>query len=300
VPEPAKDQAGHFVTVPSVRADAQTIYGVRSHFADVGEGDVVVLVHGGGVTEKGYRGWSPIFEPLSRLFRVVAPDMLWSGLTDKPAVAYSFRAQVDHLAGLLDTLAIDRVHIIGQSIGAYLAARFACDYPQRVNRLVIVGSNTVSMMMGLDVGAEEWTEDTLRNEMRNPAEARQLLETIRHDAATITDEEVASYVNPHRPADLRQARETYISYVQALVRKDPGLWQEVNLRHRLPILGRPTCVIWGRDDRYAPVTLGRQLRPLLPDAEYHEIEDASHHVFHDQTEGFCNLVTDFLLRERRD
>src|SRR5262249_13311333 len=124
-----------FVRVPQVRTDVGAVYGVLSHFADEGSGEALVLIHGGGVAAQGHLGWTAAIGPLAKQYRVIAPDLLWSGLTDKPATQYSFRTQVDHVAGLLDTLGIERAHILGQSIGAYLAARFACDYPQRTGRL---------------------------------------------------------------------------------------------------------------------------------------------------------------------
>jgi pimeloyl-ACP methyl ester carboxylesterase len=284
--------------VPQVRTDVGAVYGVLSHFADEGSGEALVLIHGGGVAAQGHLGWTAAIGPLSQQYRVIAPDLLWSGLTDKPAAPYSFRAQVDHVAGLLDALGIERAHILGQSIGAYLAARFACDYPQRTGRLVLVGSNTVAMMMGVDVGADKWTEESLTNDMHTPESMRRHLQTLRANHDSITADVIDANLQAEERAGHRDLRRAMVPYVLALAGKEPALWQEVSLEHRLPTLGIPTCLIWGRDDQFASVSLGRQVRELLPEVDYHEIADASHHVFQDQTDEFCRIVTGFLSGTR--
>lgn len=286
--------SSRYVVVPCVRGDAASAYGVRTHYAEAGEGPPVILVHGGGVGGSGTLAWEAVLPLLASRFRVIAIDLLWSGLTDKPPMPYSFRAQADHLAGFIDALGLDSVSLVGQSIGAYIAARYTCDYPRRVRRLTLVGSNTVGLMMGAEVGAHAWTEEELRAPVDEEASVRAQLDTLLHDKTLITDERVAAYVALRRQPGVAEAKASMAPLVRALVTRDPDLWQEASLLHRLPQITVPICMIWGKDDVFAEVRIGRQLREMLPKASYHEVDHAGHHVFHDQPDQFCDIAGSFL------
>jgi 2-hydroxy-6-oxonona-2,4-dienedioate hydrolase len=286
--------SSRYVVVPCVRGDARNAYGVRTHYAEAGEGPPVILIHGGGVGGSGPLAWEAVLPRLASRFRVIAIDLLWSGETDKPPLPYTFRTQVDHLAGFVDALGLDRVSVVGQSIGAYIAARYACDYHRRVRRLVLVGSNTVGLMMGAEVGAHAWTEEALKAPVDEEASVRAQLGTLLHDKTLITGERVAAYVALRRLPGVTEAKASMAPFVRALVTRDPDVWQEASLLHRLPEITIPLCMIWGKDDEFAAVTIGRQLREMLPKAEYYEVDRAGHHVFHDQPDQFCDIVGSFL------
>jgi 2-hydroxy-6-oxonona-2,4-dienedioate hydrolase len=286
--------SSRYVVVPFVRGDAGNAYGVRTHYAEAGEGPPVILIHGGGVGGSGTLAWEAVLPRLASRFRVLAIDLLWSGQTDKPPLPYSFRTQVDHLAGFIDVLGLDTVSLVGQSIGAYIAARYACDYPRRVQRLTLVGSNTVGLMMGAEVGAHAWTEEALKAPVDEEASVRAQLDTLLHDKALITQERVAAYIALRRLPGVAEAKASMAPFVRALVTRDPDVWQEASLRNRLPEITIPVCMIWGKDDEFAAVTIGRQLMEMLPKASYHEVDEAGHHVFHDQPDQFCDIVRSFL------
>lgn len=301
--------SSRYVVVPCVRGDAASVYGVRTHYVEAGEGPPVILIHGGGVGGSGAMAWEAVLPLLATRFRVIAIDLLWSGLTDKPSLPYSLRTQADHLAGFIEALGLDSadsdsadsdsagpagVSLVGQSIGAYIAARYTCDYPRRVRRLTLVGSNTVGLMMGAEVGAHAWTVEALAAPVDEEASVRAQLGTLLHDKTLITDERVAAYVALRRQPGVAEAKASMAPFVRALVTRDPDVWQESSLLHRLPEITVPICMIWGKDDAFAEVAIGRQLREMLPKASYHEVDHAGHHVFHDQPDQFCDIVGSFL------
>jgi 2-hydroxy-6-oxonona-2,4-dienedioate hydrolase len=293
-PTPATSR---YIVVPCVRGDAGNAYGVRTHYTEAGDGPPVILVHGGGVGGSGELAWEAVLPRLATRFRALAIDLLWSGRTDKPALPYSLRTQADHLAGFIDALGLEQVSLIGQSIGAYIAARYTCDYPRRVRRLTLVGSNTVGLMMGAEVGAHAWTEEALKAPVNEEASVRAQLSTLLHDKTMITDERVAAYVALRRLPGVAEAKASMAPFVRALVTRDPDVWQEASLLYRLPEITVPICMIWGKDDEFASVTIGHQLREMLPKAEYHELDHAGHHVFHDRPDQFCTIVANFLTSE---
>lgn len=226
----------------------------------------------------------------------MAPDMLWSGFSDIPSLPYSLPAQADHLAGFIDALAVEKLAVVGQSMGAWIAARFACDHPGRVSHLILVGSNTVSKAMGLDIGESSPGRDAKRRNDGSRQGLRGLMETLVHDKELISDEtldlmeEIAS-----RPG-MDRARQSIFDYTDRLD-TDPNIAQAFYLTGRLDRLEVPMCLIWGEDDVFAPLHLGRQLRELLPLDEYHEVPEAGHHCFSDQPELVGKIITGFIGAE---
>src|SRR4051794_22176204 len=101
---------------------------IRTRYVEAGDGEPVVLVHGGGPGAAGEFGWPNTIPALAERFRVIALDVLGFGLTDKPAdLAYSHQDQVDHLAGFIDTLCLAPVKLVGNSMGAYNAVKCTLD-----------------------------------------------------------------------------------------------------------------------------------------------------------------------------
>ena len=111
------------------------VKGIRTRILEAGNGpDTLIFLHGiAGHLEAYMRN----ILPHAAHFRVLAIDMLGHGFTDKPARDYQVSDYVEHLHDLLDTLGLDSVHLSGESLGGWVAARFAALYPQRIKRLVL-------------------------------------------------------------------------------------------------------------------------------------------------------------------
>jgi 3-oxoadipate enol-lactonase len=110
------------------------VNGTRLHYETKGRGPVVVLIHGGLVDS---RQWDDQMPPLARRFRVVRYDLRGYGRSDAPSGKFS---HIDDLRALLDFLEIERATVVGLSLGGMVAADFALEFPQRVERLVLVGA----------------------------------------------------------------------------------------------------------------------------------------------------------------
>ena len=123
--EPMIAQANH-----TVQAN-----GIRQNYIDAGAGAPVVLLHGFPETNFAWRHQIPV---LGELYRIIAPDLRGCGETDKPASGYDKRTMANDLAALLDTLGIQKVALVGHDRGARVATRFAKDFPDRVERLVVM------------------------------------------------------------------------------------------------------------------------------------------------------------------
>lgn len=144
------------VTAPSLQF--RTIHGYKRAFRIAGSGPAILLIHGIGDNST---TWTGIHAKLAQRFTVIAPDLLGHGRSDKPRADYSIAAYANGMRDLLSVLDIERVTIIGHSLGGGVAMQFAYQFPQLVDRLILVGAggvtkdvNVVFRLASLPMGAE--------------------------------------------------------------------------------------------------------------------------------------------------
>jgi pimeloyl-ACP methyl ester carboxylesterase len=127
VPGNAIYDTGKFVTVD----------GARMHYVERGDGPLVVLVHG---LADDARTWNAAIEALSGNYRVIAPDLIGHGRSDKPPLNYRAGTFAHFLSKLLDELRIERATFVGNSLGGWASLLVALSEPHRVERLILVDS----------------------------------------------------------------------------------------------------------------------------------------------------------------
>jgi pimeloyl-ACP methyl ester carboxylesterase len=114
--------------------------GIATNLHDVGSGVPVVLIHGSGPGVTAWANWRAVIPALSRHRRVIAPDMVVFGFTERPHdVEYNLDLWIRHLTGILDALNLEVVDIVGNSFGGALSLAFAIRFPKRLRRLVLMG-----------------------------------------------------------------------------------------------------------------------------------------------------------------
>ncbi|MCL5739338.1 MAG: alpha/beta fold hydrolase, partial [Betaproteobacteria bacterium] len=131
--------------------------GIRTNYHDVGAGHPLLLIHGSGPGVSAWANWRLVMPELARQARVIAPDMVGFGFTDRldltqPGQRYDMDTWVRQAVGLLDALGIEKTDLVGNSFGGALALALTIRHPQRVRRLVLMGSVGVSFPItaGLD------------------------------------------------------------------------------------------------------------------------------------------------------
>jgi pimeloyl-ACP methyl ester carboxylesterase len=112
-----------------------TVYGQKIHYLEAGSGSVVLLLHGLGSDTS---DWSKVIAPLSKHYRVLAPDQIGAGQSDKPFINYRPMTWVDFIGGFYQALKIEHASLVGHSMGGATAAMFAIAHPEQVERLVLV------------------------------------------------------------------------------------------------------------------------------------------------------------------
>ena len=121
------------------------LHGSRVAYREAGSGEVVLLIHGMAGSSD---GWRAVLPELAKHYRVIAPDLLGHGQSDKPRTEYSLGAFAASLRDLLDELGISGATIVGHSLGGGVAMQFLYQHPEYCPRLILISSGG----LGPDVG----------------------------------------------------------------------------------------------------------------------------------------------------
>lgn len=251
---------------------------IETNYHDTGgDGPVVVLLHGSGPGVSAWTNWKRVMPALANDHRVVAPDLPGFGYTErKPDLHYDMKLWSKHLVAFLDGLNLPKVSLIGNSFGGSLALAVAARFPDRFERLVLMGTpcGAFAMTPGLRAG---WDYQPSRENMRAA------MAHFPYDPSAITDELVE---------DRYQA--SLIPGAQEGLRK---LLAKPNEEGDTPLSGvpvkvvstvpHPTLVLHGRDDEVIPVEMGILLARSMPRADLHMFARCGHWV---QAERFDTFV----------
>jgi 2-hydroxy-6-oxo-6-(2'-carboxyphenyl)-hexa-2,4-dienoate hydrolase len=277
--------------------------GISTRVYESGEGDPLVLVHGGGFGSLySLDCWSSVLGPLGLDFRVVAFDKLGQGHTGNPPSdeQYTFEALLAHATALLDSLALGPAHLVGHSMGALLVTRIALNRPDLVRTVVVVDSNTLAP----DDPRFPWTRfyaDLAKSVPPGPPTR----ETVRMEPdaqsrsrAHVSDDFVARLLEIARRPEHVEAAE------RIAVLREP-IWMPSILAARRQALADlderglsvPALVVWAADDLSAPLPLAYSLFEHVvartEHAELHVIGRSGHYVFREQPAAFTRVVTAF-------
>jgi 4,5:9,10-diseco-3-hydroxy-5,9,17-trioxoandrosta-1(10),2-diene-4-oate hydrolase len=264
------------------------------HFHEAGDsGDApLVLLHGGG---PGASAWSnfgrnvPVF---AERFRTLAIDQPGYGRSAVgPVTSHYFTFAADAVIAVLDSLGIEKVHLIGNSLGGGTAVRFALRHPDRAGRLVLMGPGGLS----LNVFAADPTEGTKRlmEFGAPPGPSREklaaFLRTLVFDQKLITDELVEErYAFASDPAALKAMAAMGATFRDPKTFEDGMLWREA---HRLR---NEVLLIWGREDRVNPLDGALVALKLIRKARLHVFGGCGHWAQLEKFDEFNRLAIDFL------
>jgi 4,5:9,10-diseco-3-hydroxy-5,9,17-trioxoandrosta-1(10),2-diene-4-oate hydrolase len=284
------------MTEPAETSRFADAAGMRLHYHEAGPAgpDVpaVVLLHGGG---HGASAWSnfgrnlPVF---AERFRTILVDQPGFGQSDRPPVTGNyFTFAADALAGLLKTLGIDRVHLLGNSLGGGTAVRFALNYPDRAGRLVLMAPGG----LGLNVFSPDPTEGIKRLSRfaAPPGPTREkmaaFLRIMVHDQRLVTDELIDErFAAASDPAALAAMAALGASFFDPATAEDGLLWREAHrLRHRV-------LLIWGREDRINPLDGALVALKLIRRAQLHVFGGCGHWAQLEKFDEFNRLAISFL------
>jgi pimeloyl-ACP methyl ester carboxylesterase len=241
--------------------------GARLSILEAGTGSPVLALHGLGATKGSFL---PTVAALARSFRVIAIDLPGFGDSDKPiGAAYDARFFAAAGIDLLDALALDRVHLIGNSLGGRVALEIALRHPDRVGRLALLAPSLAWRRDRPWLPLLRLTRPELGLVQLAP---RPVVEAIVHRlipgadegwTAAGVDEFLRAYLTPTgRAAFYAAARQIYLEEPHG----EEGFWP------RLRTLQADALFVWGRRDRLVPIAFARHVADVLPSARHLELD----------------------------
>jgi 2-hydroxymuconate-semialdehyde hydrolase len=263
--------------------------GVATHYHDHGTGQAVVFIHGSGPGVSAWSNWRTVLPALSGRFRVVAPDILGFGYTERPpGVTYGPQAWLAHLVGFLDALDLRKVSVVGNSFGGALALQLAAFAPERIDRLVLMGSVGVPFAITPGLEAVWGFEPSL------PA-MRQLLRVFTFDESRVTDDLAGLRLHAATAPGVHEAYASMFPAPRQSIVDALALDETV-----IAALPHETLIIHGRDDRVIPLSNSLRLLELIDNSQLHVFAHCGHWVQIEHAARFVRLVEDFLAEDTRD
>ena len=267
--------------------------GVRLHYAEMGSGPLVLLLHG---FPQCWYAWRYVMPRLAQHFHVVAPDMRGYNESSKPigVSAYNIEKVSADIVGLIDALGEEKAHIVGHDWGGSIAWYMGAHHADRINRLAIINAphpaafqrelrhsrqalrSWYVLAFQLPVIAEAWVRLTLRRSLSSSAPT----------PGAFNDEALDVYENAvSQPG----AATTMLNYYRAAVRQAPALMPQATRPISLP-----TLLIWGMKDFALVPELTEGLEPYVPNLRIERVESSGHWVPEEKPHVVADALVDFL------
>ncbi|YAF96992.1 MAG: alpha/beta fold hydrolase [Nodularia sp. CChRGM 3473] len=252
------------------------------------QGSAVILLHGGGGSVE---FWLYNIDVLGQHHRVYAIDMVGSGRSDKPSVAYSLTYQAQFIKNFMDTMGIENTTLIGNSMGGGAALQFALMFPRQLAKLVLVDSFGLGqeIAFGLCLASLPLVLRFLRPSRRMLAP---MLKMNLHNSTLIPEEwmeiRYSIFALPHRQRALARLAQANLNLF--------GVRRSVfsPIIEQLPRIKTPTLIIWGKQDRILPVSHAYVAAQALPNHHLHIFDPCGHHPHLECPDDFNALVLGFL------
>lgn len=255
--------------------------GILTNYHDMGSGFPVLLIHGSGPGVSAFANWRLTMPELAKHCRVLAPDMVGFGFTERPeGVRYNLDTWVSQAIGVLDELEVEQADIVGNSFGGALA--LAIRHPQRVRRLVLMGSVGINFPITPELDAVWGYQPSI-------ASMRRLLDIFAYDRSLVTDE----LAELRYQASIRHGfQESFSSMFPAPRQRwvDAMASREKDIR----ALSHETLVIHGREDRVIPLSNSLTLAQWISHSQLHVFGRCGHWTQIEHAARFARLIGDFL------
>jgi pimeloyl-ACP methyl ester carboxylesterase len=281
----------------ALRKDEITLHGRRVGFRTGGWGPLLVLIHG--ITSNSAT-WDRVLPRLAQSYTVLAPDLLGHGRSDKLRDDYSLGAHANTVRDLLDALGYRCATIIGHSLGGGVAMQLAYQYPERVERLVLVapggfGREITPLLRAASVpgSGRLLALAAWRPVVEAGTLVTQVLGRLGLSGSTDLAEVGRAYALLADPA----ARSAFVHTLRSVV---DHRGQRVSAIDRLDAATRfPSLIVWGERDRIVPVRHGEHVHQLVPHTYLAVFKRAGHFPHRDDPARFVQVVDEFLAREWR-
>ena len=264
------------------------VRGLRVHYQEAGPSDAepIVLIHG---FASSTLMWSRVFLKLADAgFRVIAPDLIGFGYSDKPGRGeYTIEMQARMIMGLMDRLGIEQATIAGSSYGGAVAATCALDYPDRVEKLVLVGAvnnNKPLKYSVLRVFGSPLIGDVVAPLLIGSRRLlRRRMKRVYDRHSWVLDEKRVEA--RHRPLRTRATHRAIIRTVRR--------WNAERVSLDAHLIKQPTLLLWGDTDQDVPLDDGRRLEQLIEGSRLIVFPDCGHLPHEEYPDAFTEVIATF-------
>ena len=260
----------------------------KIHYNEAGQGPVLVMLHGGGPGAAGWSNYSRNIGPLVEAgYRVILMDQPGFNKSD-PVDVTEPRNEVNANAvkGLMDALEIKQASLVGNSMGGACSLTFAINYPERLDKMVLMGpggagvSNFVPMPLeGIKLMTGVYRNPTMEN-------LKKMLDIFVYDPKTLTEELING-----RFANMQRNEIHLKNYVKGI---ESGMGMTKDLTPQFGKIKAKTLCTWGRDDRFLPLDHALKLIWNIPDCRLHIFAKCGHWAQWEHADEFNRLTIDFL------
>jgi len=263
-------------------------------YYDAGEGPTLLFLHGSGPGVTGWRNFRGVLPTFVERFRCLILEFPGFGVSDDFGGHPMVTAQ-GAVAPFLDALGVDRVDIVGNSMGGGVGINFAIHHPDRIGKLVTIGGiGTNVFSPGPSEGIrllQEFTEEPTRQRLVD------WLNSMVYDQSLVTEQLIEErWKLATDPETLASARRMYgkaaFAQMMAMMKAAdvPMPWAQM---HRV---AAPTLLTWGRDDRVSPLDMALIPMRTIPNAELHVFPNCGHWAMIEAKDAFESAVMAFLTR----
>lgn len=280
------------VTAP--RLEFRTIHGYKRAYRIAGSGPAILLIHGIGDNST---TWNTVQAQLAQRFTVIAPDLLGHGQSDKPRADYSIAAYANGMRDLLSVLDIERVTIVGHSLGGGVAMQFAYQFPHLVERLILVGAGGVTKDVNFVL---RWASLPMGSEAIALLRLPLVLPAVQIMGRVLGAALGSSGLGRDLPNVLRilddlpepTASAAFSRTLRAVV---DWRGQIVTMLDRCYLTEAiPVQIIWGTKDVVVPVRHAWMAHAAMPGSRLEIFEGSGHFPFHDDPARFIDVVERFV------
>ena len=258
--------------------------GIRTNYLQSGSGEqTVVLVHGSGPGVTAYANWRLVLPVLGEDFTCYAPDMVGFGYSDRPEdVEYGLQTWADQTVGFIKSMGIEKTHLIGNSFGGAIALRIATQHPERIDKLVLMGSMGVPFPITEGLDAVWGYEPSFEN-------MRKVLDYFAYSRELVNDE----------LAQVRYEGSTQPGFQEAFSAMFPAprqRWVEAMCTPEDEIRKLPhrALIVHGREDQVIPVQTSLRLMELLDNGDLSVYSHCGHWSMIERTADFNRALTEFF------
>jgi pimeloyl-ACP methyl ester carboxylesterase len=276
----------------ALAADEILLHGHRVRFHQSGDGPLLVLLHGIASTAD---TWAPVIAGLAENHTVLAPDLLGHGASAKPRGDYSLGAFASGVRDLAAALGHEHATVVGHSLGGGIAMQFAYQFPERVERLVLIGSGGLGREVHPVLRAATLPGSELVLALLGGGWLRVTGGAIGSTLARLglrTGEDLAGVTTGIGSLADAGARSAFVHTARAAI---DARGQRVSATDRLYLASKlPTLIVWGERDPIIPAAHGLAAHEAIPGSRLEVFAGAGHFPHREQPVRFVSLLEDFM------